>query len=58
MKPLLWLGDSLERVRGFPAVAKQQVGYQFERVQAGQEPSDWKPMQSVGSGAYELRVGC
>ena len=41
MKPLLWLGDSLERVRGFPVLAKQRVGYQLERVQAGAGPPGW-----------------
>jgi phage-related protein len=32
------------------------MGYQIDRVQHGLEPSDWKPMASVGAGVCELRV--
>ena len=28
----------------------------MERVQAGKEPADWKPMPSVGLGVNEIRV--
>ena len=56
MKPVAWLGDSLERVRAFPDAPKHGVGYQLERVQAGKEPADWKPMPSVGLGVNEIRV--
>jgi phage-related protein len=56
MKPVEWLGDSLERLRGFPRDAQRKVGYQLERLQAGHEPADWKPMPSVGLGVNELRV--
>jgi phage-related protein len=34
----------------------RQAGYQLARVQRGEEPSDWKPMPSVGSGVIEIRV--
>ncbi len=56
MKRVVWLGDSLERIRRFPDTARQEAGYQLERVQAGQEPVDWKPMSSVGLGVSELRI--
>ncbi len=56
MKPLRWLGNSLDRVRSFPAEARQQAGYQLQRVQEGHEPSDWKPMPAVGLGVREIRV--
>ena len=56
MKRLVWLGDSLERLRGFPAQARREAGYQLERVQAGGMPIDWKPLPSVGLGVNELRV--
>lgn len=51
-----WVGDSLKRIREFPDEAKRLVGYQLERVQAGKEPTDWKPMPSVGLGVNEIRV--
>jgi phage-related protein len=39
-----------------PPEAQQALGYSLRRVQRGQEPIDWKPMQSVGLGVMELRV--
>ncbi|OGA42400.1 MAG: hypothetical protein A3G24_22140, partial [Betaproteobacteria bacterium RIFCSPLOWO2_12_FULL_62_13] len=32
------------------------AGYQLEKVQAGREPADWKPMPSIGVGVNEIRV--
>jgi len=56
VKPIVWLGDSLARVRDFPAQARRESGYQLERVQDKREPADWKPMSSVGPGVSEIRV--
>ena len=56
MKRIEWRGDSLARLREFPREAMREAGYQLERVQAGREPRDWKPMRSVGPGVNELRV--
>lgn len=56
LKPVVWLGDSLVRLREFPREARREAGYQLERVQAAREPKDWKPMTSVGPGVRELRV--
>jgi phage-related protein len=35
---------------------KQEIGYNLDKVQRGQEPSDWKPMSSVGRGVKEIRI--
>ena len=56
MKPIAWIGDSLERLRGFPLDAKHDAGYQLERVQAGGAPADFKAMPLVGIGVQELRI--
>jgi phage-related protein len=56
VKPVVWIGDSLERLREFPADARRDAGYQLERVQAGDLPMDWKAMPSVGLGVNELRI--
>ncbi|HJQ56800.1 MAG TPA: hypothetical protein VJ890_07830 [Vineibacter sp.] len=40
MKPVAYLGDSLERLRRFPRSARQVAGYQLERVQRGLMPDD------------------
>ncbi|MEJ2623141.1 MAG: type II toxin-antitoxin system RelE/ParE family toxin [Pseudolabrys sp.] len=56
MKPVVFLGDSLDRVRAFSERARRDVGFQLERVQRGLDPDDWKPMVSVGPGVREIRV--
>ncbi len=56
MKPITWLGDSRRTVREFPDVARQQAGVELFAVQLGDNPSDWKPMSTVGPGANEIRV--
>jgi len=56
MKGIEFLGTSLKTVREFPALAKREVGYQLDRVQHGLDPTDWKPVKSVGKGVCEIRV--
>jgi phage-related protein len=55
-KPIVWMGDSLRRVRRFSRPARQDAGYQLDRVQRGMSPLDWKPMPSVGPGVIEIRT--
>ena len=56
MKEIRFCGSSLEALRNFPAVAKREAGYQLDRVQHGLEPTDWKPMPSIGPGVREIRI--
>ena len=56
LKPVTWLGDSRQRVRLFPPLARRDVGWNLKFVQAGLDPEDWKPMSTVGPGVKELRV--
>ena len=49
-------GSSLRDVRGFPAEARRDAGHELELVQAGLQPTDQKPMPSVGAGVFEIRV--
>ena len=56
MKSVTFLGDSLKRVREFPEDARQDTGYQLDRVQRGMQPDDFKPMPSIGKGVEEIRV--
>ncbi len=56
MKEILFCGRSLTVLRGFPAEAKREAGYQLDRVQRGIEPTDWKPMPSIGAGVREIRI--
>ena len=55
-KPVKFLGTSLNDLRKFPVSARRDVGYQLDKIQNGLEPSDWKPMQTIGHGLREIRV--
>jgi phage-related protein len=56
MKPLEFLGSSRDDLAAMPAGVRHNVGLELMRVQFGGEPSDFKPMPSVGAGVYEIRV--
>ncbi len=56
MKPVRFLGDSLKCLRDFPEDAKQDAGYQLDKVQRGEQPDDFKPMSSIGKGVEEIRI--
>ena len=59
LKPIEWVGSSKDDLRDeFPQVARHQAGYQLELIQDGEDPSDWKPMESVGAGVREIRIKC
>nr|WP_210344628.1 type II toxin-antitoxin system RelE/ParE family toxin [Methylobacterium ajmalii] len=40
----------------FPDAARYQAGVELRAVQTGLEPSDWKPMKTVGPGVREIRI--
>ena len=54
MKPIVWLGNSRDKVRMFSAEARRDAGYQLDLVQNGKDPDDWKPLPVVGLGDREL----
>lgn len=56
MKQVEFLGSSLDDLRAFPEEAKRELGYQIDRVQNGLEPDNFKPMTTVGTSVYEIRV--
>jgi phage-related protein len=56
MKALKFRGSALDDLRNFPASARREAGYQLDRVQNEQAPSDWKPMATVGKGVQEIRI--
>ena len=37
-------------------MAKASAGYELMKVQLGQDPSDWKPLRSIGPGVREIRI--
>lgn len=55
-KLLIWLGNSLDSVKSFSAEARREAGHQLSFVQEGKDPTDWKPMETIGSGVKEIRI--
>jgi len=56
VKSIVFLGDSLARIRDFPDLARSEAGYQLREVQKGFEPAEWKPLKTVGPGVREIRI--
>ena len=56
VKTVKFLGSALNELRAFPASARREAGYQLDNVQNGLDPSDWKPMNTVGQGVREIRI--
>jgi phage-related protein len=56
MKSIVFIGDSLKRLREFPEDARHDAGYQLDKVQRGQTPDDCKPMPAIGKGVEEIRI--
>ncbi len=56
MKPLNFVGSSLDDLRNFPDEARRAAGFELRAVQNGLEPSDWKPMHVIGPGVNEIRI--
>jgi len=56
MKRLRFVGSSLDDLRSFPAEARRQAGFELYAIQRNLDPSDWKPMKTVGSGVREIRI--
>ena len=56
MKPVQFLGNSLQSLRDFPVDARQDAGYQLDKVQRGLQPDDFRPMPAIGKGVEEIRI--
>jgi len=55
MKPLRFVDSSQKDLREMPADVRHALGVELMTVQFGSEPSDFKPIKEVGTGAYEIR---
>ena len=56
MTEVCFVGTARRDLAAFPELARRRAGYELFMVQAGHEPADFKPVPSVGPGAYEIRV--
>jgi phage-related protein len=55
-KPVTFHGDSLDRLRDFPADARREAGHELYQIQKGLDPTDWKSMPAIGAGVREIRI--
>jgi phage-related protein len=55
-KKLEWVGPARRELLALPPLARREAAANLNLVQGGSEPEDWKPMQSVGPGACEIRI--
>jgi len=56
MKNVRFVDSSLDDLKNFPASARRGAGFELNNVQAGLQPSDWKPLSTVGAGVAEIRI--
>ena len=56
MKDAIFLGTSKSDLLAFPDDARREAGFQLFLVQSGLDPSNWKPISTIGAGVRELRI--
>jgi phage-related protein len=54
VKPIVWIGDSLETVRNFPPPVKDEIGFALYQAQTGNRHVNAKPMKGLGPGVLEI----
>ncbi|CAG2133418.1 hypothetical protein D3C81_964610 [compost metagenome] len=55
-REIRWVGSAYADLLLFPDDARRQAGFQLAKVQAGLDPTDWKPFGDIGPGTRELRI--
>ena len=55
-KEIRWMGSAYADLLAFPDEPRRQAGFQLGKVQAGLDPDDWKPFDTVGAGTREIRI--
>ena len=55
-KEIVWEGDTLQILKGFPATIQHDLGYNLGLLQIGSLPLDAKPFKTAGAGCWEIRV--
>jgi phage-related protein len=56
LKALSFLGSSQSDLANFPEESRRSAGFDLWQIQLGLMPADFKPMPTVGAGAYEIRI--
>ncbi|MDH6593656.1 phage-related protein [Variovorax sp. TBS-050B] len=55
-KEIRWVGSSHADLLAFPVETRRTAGFELGKVQAGLDPTDWKPFGEVGPGTREIRL--
>jgi len=55
-KPVRWMGSARRDLAAFSEDVRRAAGHHLRLVQNGAMPEDWKPLETVGPGTYEMRV--
>jgi phage-related protein len=55
-KEIRWLGSSYSDLLAFPEEMRRRAGFQLGKIQAGLDPDNWKPFDSIGPGTREIRI--
>ncbi len=53
IKEIIWIGSSLEDLRTFPGMVKEEIGYALHRAQEGKKHHKAKPLKGL-SGVFEI----
>ena len=56
MRRVVWLGNALKNLKGFPEGAQKLLGDELQLMQFGGMPKDAKPFKGVGNGVLELAL--
>ncbi len=55
-KEIRWMGSSYRDLLEFPEEPRRQAGFQLGKIQAGLEPDNWKPFDTIGPGTREIPI--
>ena len=53
-KPVVWIADSLARLKEFPAEVQDEIGYALYLAQVGEKYFRAKPLKGIGPGVLEV----
>ena len=54
LRPVAWVGDSLEQLKEFPREAQHHIGRALDYAQRGGMHPKAKPLKGFGSGVFEI----
>ena len=54
LREVRWVGDTKEKLQGFPSQVRKDIGHVLYLVQTGQTPPSAKPMRGIESGVFEI----